>query len=354
MKTSVEFEADEVRYRAVYGRLSASDVAEFHQAASGLFIISDSNVWSAHGEKFSGLGAAMIVPAGEASKSVERWSEIQSWLAKSGADRRSAILAVGGGMITDLAGFCAATYMRGIAYSSVATSLMAQVDAALGGKTGIDLPEGKNLVGAFHHPSRVWCDPQVLQTVPEAEFKNGMAEVIKYGFAVDASIVNLLESRRAEIANRDEDAMLDLTSRCGSLKAQVVREDPKETIGRRAVLNFGHTVGHAIEAESGYQLYRHGEAVCLGMIVEAMVGELMKLTPAGSCTRVIKTARQWGLPTALRSGLNAERLIERMRRDKKAVAGSLTMSLIGEVGTCLLTPGVPEPIVIEALKVIAA
>ncbi len=354
MKTLVDFEADAARYQAVYGRVCASDVAEFHQAASSLFIISDSNVWSAHGEKFSELGPAMVVPAGEASKSVECWSEIQSWLAESGADRKSAILAVGGGMITDLAGFCAATYMRGIAYSSIAASLMAQVDAALGGKTGIDLPEGKNLVGAFHHPSRVWCDPQLLKTVPEPEFKNGMAEVIKYGFAVDALMLNLLESRRAEIANRDEDALLEITSRCGSLKAQVVREDPKETIGRRAVLNFGHTVGHAIEAESGYQLYSHGEAVCLGMIVEAKVGELAKRTPAGSCARVIETVREWGLPLALRSSMNAERLIERMRRDKKAVAGSIAMSLLGEVGTCRLVPDVPEQIVIEALKVIEA
>ena len=214
---------------------------------TGVFLITDENVWGALGKKFANFDAKMVLPAGEATKSVRRWNECLVWLAQRGADRRSLVLAVGGGVIGDLAGFVAATYMRGIRYVNVATSLVAQIDSAVGGKTAVDIPEGKNLIGAFHQPQAVYCDPEHLQTLPEREYASGMGEALKYGAILDEPFLMWQEHHFGALAARDVDALKELVTRCCALKAKIVEADPLELTGERAKLNFGHTVGHALE-----------------------------------------------------------------------------------------------------------
>lgn len=350
MSERVQFAVGAQTYDALFGEIEFNELSKFCSEYSNRFLVSDSNVWALHGTKFGSLGDCYVVPAGEKSKSFESLLGLLSWLAASGCDRKSLLIAVGGGMIGDLTGFAAAAFMRGIAFANVATSLLAQVDAALGGKTGINLPEGKNLVGSFHHPVRVWCDPALLLTLPDREFRNGMAEVIKYGFAVQGSVLEQLDSGFTAINRREADALTKIAALCARAKASVVQEDPDETTGRRSVLNFGHTVGHAIEAELGFEELLHGEAVGLGMIIEAIIGERIGMTPQGTSERVKATISDWGLPTEMPAQLNDAALVEKMRRDKKSQSGELTFSLLESVGKCRLVKIVPEAVVVESLQ----
>ncbi|MEO7454017.1 MAG: 3-dehydroquinate synthase [Fimbriimonadales bacterium] len=314
---------------------------------TGVFLITDENVWGALGKSFSDFDAKMVLPAGEASKTVRRWSECLVWLAQRGADRRSVVLAVGGGVIGDLAGFVAATFMRGVRYVNVATSLVAQIDSAIGGKTAVDLPEGKNLVGVFHSPSAVYCDPSHLLSLPEREYVSGMAEAIKYGAILDEAFLLWQEGRFDELSGRDLGAMQELVERCCALKARVVAEDPFEQTGERAKLNFGHTVGHALEQALEYRGILHGEAVAIGMIIEAEIGERMGFSTAGTRERLTRIATRWNLPTRLPSPGLAERMIAAMGKDKKAEKGEIAMSLIRNLGDCGLVRAVDPALVFE-------
>jgi 3-dehydroquinate synthase len=298
---------------------------------SDSLFITDENVDRYYGSRLP--SRPVVVPPGEASKSVERWSAIQSILASRKTSRKATVVAFGGGVIGDLAGFVAATYMRGVPFVQIPTTLLSQVDSSVGGKVGIDLPEGKNLVGAFYPPTAVYICPETLDTLPERELKNGMAEVWKYGFILDAELV-------AQIEKRDDRE--GIIRRCIELKRQVVEADEYETTGERAKLNFGHTVGHAIEKLSGYGSILHGEAISIGMVAEAALGEAIGLSEAGTRELVEECLRSEGLPTTSLLLRNVDMLIETMRGDKKATSGRLAFSLLRRIGVCELVENVPE------------
>ena len=278
------------------------------------------------------------VPAGEGSKTRERWSQLTDWLLSEGAGRDTAIIALGGGVVGDLAGFVAATYMRGVPVIQVPTSLLAMVDASIGGKTGVDTAKGKNLVGAFHQPVAVIVDPATLATLPAAHVRAGIAEVIKHGAISDAEYFRLAAlwgaavhrgSQRNDFEWNGQET-LDVITRSVKTKADVVNADPHER-GRRQVLNAGHTVAHALERETGYALL-HGEAVAIGLVVEAQLGEAAGITRAGTADELRSALGGAGLPTRLPPASKADRLISAMRVDKKSRAGGLAFALLKSIG----------------------
>ena len=317
---------------------------------TGVFLITDENVWTSLGKGFSRFDAKLVLPAGESTKSVRRWNECLVWLAQRGADRRSLLIALGGGVVGDLAGFVAATFMRGIRYVNVATSLVAQIDSAIGGKTGVDLPEGKNLVGAFYPPSAVYCDPAHLASLPGREYASGMAEAIKYGAILDEPFLRWQEMRFDALQSRDQDALGELVEHCCITKARVVEADPLEKTGERAKLNFGHTVGHALEQALDYKGILHGEAVAIGMIIEAEIGERMGITAGGTRNRLQAVLNRWSLPAKLPSPGLAERMVAAMTKDKKSEQGKIAMSLTKELGDSELVRDVDATLVLEVLS----
>jgi 3-dehydroquinate synthase len=254
-------------------------------------------------------------------------------------------VAFGGGVVGDLAGFLAATYLRGVPFIQVPTTLLAQVDSSVGGKVGIDLPEGKNLVGAFYPPTSVQIPLECLHTLPERELRNGSAEVLKYGLIQDAALWHELEEPLGVGTPRLE----TVVRRCIELKAEVVAEDELETTGRRAILNFGHTIGHALEHRYEYGTLLHGEAISVGMVAEARLGELLGMTPAGTAVAIAKRFEAWGLPTTDPALQEPDSLIDAMRGDKKAQDGRLAFSLLEGIGACKLVEQVDEQVVRRAL-----
>lgn len=292
---------------------------------------------------FRTAGAA--VPAGEGSKCLARLAELYDALYDLAADRKTAVVAVGGGVIGDLAGFAAATYNRGLPLLMVPTTLLAMVDSSVGGKTGINHPKGKNLIGSFHQPAGVWIDLGALRTLPEREFVSGLAEVVKYGVILDAAFFELLEGSAAAVRTREAGALRAVAARCCRLKADVVERDEYETTGLRAVLNYGHTFAHAYETLSGYGALLHGEAVSIGMTCAAQLAHMLNRVGPDFVRRQTRLLQALGLPTAVPTAWPADELIAVMRRDKKAVAGRLRFVLptrLGEVGLC---DDVPEPLV---------
>lgn len=285
------------------------------------------------------------VPAGESSKSRERWSQLTDWLLSEGAGRDTVIVALGGGVVGDLAGFVAATYLRGIPVIQVPTSLLAMVDASIGGKTGVDTPRGKNLVGAFHQPAAVIVDPATLATLPAGHVRAGIAEVIKHGAISDAAYFRLAASWAATIHRSSQREggtphggfdwtglpTVEVITRSVATKANVVNADPLER-GRRQILNAGHTVAHALERESRYELL-HGEAVAIGLVVEAELGEAAGITEGGTAHALRSALGGAGLPTSLPPGADPGRLVDAMRVDKKSRAGSLAFALLASIGT---------------------
>jgi 3-dehydroquinate synthase len=284
-------------------------------------------------------GAILTSPAGESAKNGATYLNLLERLAAAGADRKTTVVAVGGGVIGDLVGFAAATYMRGVDLVQVPTTLLAMVDSAVGGKVGIDLAAGKNLAGAVWPPQAVWLVHEWLETLPAAEYRSGMAEVLKYAFISDAAFADRLRTRPG-IATRED------ILRCLEIKAQVVSEDEFETNGRRAILNFGHTIGHALEQVTGYATYRHGEAISVGMVAEARLGERLGFTSPGTAEIIRADLAGAGLPVEM-PRIDVEALIHVMRRDKKASAGKLAFSLVSQIGACTLLPDVPESAVRE-------
>jgi 3-dehydroquinate synthase len=282
---------------------------------------------------------ARTVPAGEASKSRDEWARLTDWLLAEGAGRDTTVIALGGGVIGDLAGFVAATYLRGVPVVQVPTSLLAMVDASIGGKTGVDTPAGKNLVGAFHQPAVVIADIGTLATLPAEHRRAGMAEVIKHGAIADASFFRLAAAWAAAVHQAGEAGQpfdwsgpqaLAAVGRSVAIKAGIVRADPTER-GQRAILNAGHTVGHALERETGFRLL-HGAAVAIGLVAEAELGERIGVTASGTAEALRGALGGAGLPTAIPAGLDPGRLVEAMRVDKKTRGGRITVSLLREIG----------------------
>ena len=320
------------------------------EALAGLdrrsFVITDDHVARAWGRHLPEDTPVYTCKPGEGAKTLAVYEQILRWLAQHGAHRSSRVIALGGGVVGDLAGFVAATYMRGVPLVQIPTTLLAQVDSSVGGKVGLDLPEGKNMVGSFYPPERVEVCLDALSTLPDRQFANGMAEVIKYGFILDGELLELVEARKLHVGS---DHLQPVVERCIELKAAVVQEDERETTGRRAVLNFGHTVAHAIEKLLGFEGLLHGEAVSIGMVLEARIGELLGITPVGTAERVQGVAWRYGLPTELPEHLKAGDLIAAMRGDKKSVEGRLAFSLLEGVGKCRLYTDVDESSVVRAL-----
>ena len=301
------------------------------------FLITDRRVAGLYGRRLlaelrgRGLDVRLLaVPAGERAKTRQTKSRLEDRMIAAGGGRDAAVLALGGGMITDLAGFTAATYLRGVPYLSIPTTLLAMVDAAIGGKTAVDHPAGKNLIGAFYHPRAVLADVGTLATLPERDFRSGLAEAVKTAVVGDAALFRRLARSRAAILSRHPAALTALVMACCRIKSGVVRADERES-GKRAILNFGHTVGHALERLSGYRL-SHGEAVAIGMGVEARAAEAAGILRAGDAERIEGLLRQLGLPVRPAARIDAARLLSAARSDKKARQGALRFAVPIRIG----------------------
>jgi 3-dehydroquinate synthase len=289
------------------------------------------------------------IAAGEASKTLDAFGELMRELADFGATRDACVFALGGGVVGDLAGFAAACWMRGIDVVQLPTSLLAMVDSSVGGKTAVDLPQGKNLVGAFHPPRAVFADTTALRTLPERELRAGLAEVVKYGAIGDAAFLRWLDAQAGALLARDDAALTEAIAVSCAHKAAIVERDPFER-GERALLNFGHTFGHAIEAEQGYEGLVHGEAVAVGMVLATRLSTALGLAPEVNADALAALLTRFGLPTALPAGLDAEALLARMRLDKKAAASGLRFVLWDGPGAARVVAGVPEDAVRAVLR----
>jgi 3-dehydroquinate synthase len=280
-----------------------------------------------------------LVPDGEEYKDYFWSYHILTDLLKSRLDRNCCVVALGGGVIGDLTGFAASLYMRGIHFVQVPTTLLAQVDSSVGGKTGVNHPAGKNMIGTFYQPRLVWTDISTLSTLPEKELLCGIAEIIKYGVIWDAGLFGILEEKRERILDVDPDVIGYLVARSCEIKAEIVSKDERES-GLRAILNFGHTIGHAVEAESGYSKYMHGEAVAMGMCVAARLSEALGIMDSAHADRIKSVVSAYGLPHELPKNLNVAKLISYISMDKKAVAGEMKFILPRHIGSVIIQKGV--------------
>jgi 3-dehydroquinate synthase len=293
------------------------------------------------------------IAPGEAAKSLASFSELLRDLADFGATRDTCVFALGGGVVGDLAGFAAACWMRGIGLVQLPTTLLAMVDSSVGGKTAVDLPQGKNLVGAFHSPRAVFADTATLRTLPDRELRAGLAEVVKYGAIMDAAFLDWLDANADALLARDPGALADAIARSCAHKAAIVGRDPHE-LGERTLLNFGHTFAHAIEAEQGYAGgeggLNHGEAVAVGMVMAARLSTALGLAGAADARRLETLLQRFGLATTLPAGLAPAGLLARMRLDKKAAASGLRFVLWEGAGSARLVADVAEAAVLDVLQ----
>lgn len=360
----VNVELDKRSYAIEVGR----GVLENLGAACGAFgfasrcaILTDSNVGPLFGEKVAGRLAAagfdpitITVPAGEKSKSMANVESCYDQLAAHRMERRSFVVALGGGVVGDLAGFVAASYLRGIPFVQIPTTLLAQVDSSVGGKVGVNLKAGKNLVGAFYQPKLVLCDLEAFDTLPEREFRAGLAEVIKYGIIRDAGLFEQLERELPKVLARDPALLADIVARCCEIKADVVSQDETET-GPRAILNYGHTIGHALEALSSYGAYLHGEAISIGQVMASHISMKQTGLPESEFERIKRLFQQAGLPTTVSLGPEQrEALFRAMRLDKKVSNGRVKFVLARGIGRVEHGLEVEESLILEALDAAGA
>ena len=290
-----------------------------------------------------------VLHPGEALKCLDAAAELYDCLAGLHADRRTLVAAVGGGVIGDLAGFVAATFARGLPLLMVPTTLLAMVDSSVGGKVGVNHPKAKNLIGAFHQPVGVWIDTAFLATLPDREYRSGLAEVVKYGVILDADLFAYLEEHADAVLRREPEAVRHVVARSCRLKADVVERDEREETGLRAVLNYGHTFAHAFEAVAGYGAWLHGEAVAAGMVCASRLAERRGLTAGELTERQRRLLGRFGLPAAPQRW-PVEELLAAMRSDKKNVAGRLRLVLPRRLGEAALFDDVPESQVRQVLE----
>ncbi|WP_396615655.1 3-dehydroquinate synthase [Lysobacter soli] len=355
----------EARYDICIGPNLLGDSALLAHALRGrhALIVSDGNVAPLYADRVEAtLRAArptlsiacFVIPPGEQEKTLARFCEALDALAKLCATRDATVIALGGGVVGDLAGFAAACWMRGIDVVQLPTTLLAMVDSSVGGKTAVDLPAGKNLVGAFHPPRAVIADTTTLRTLPERELRAGLAEVVKYGAIFDGEFLTWLEHHADALLAGDDAALSEAIARSCQYKAEVVSRDPYEH-GERALLNFGHTFGHAIEAAQGYAgagsaALNHGEAVAVGMVLAARLSAALGLAHASDTHRLQALLQRLGLPTVIPAGLEPEALLDRMRLDKKAEAHGLRFVLWERAGLAKIVSGVPDERVLDVLR----
>jgi 3-dehydroquinate synthase len=317
-------------------------------------LVSSPHVWAKHGRRFKGIGdsKAILIADGERSKTLRTVGRVHDALVKAKADRSIVIVAVGGGVIGDLVGFAAASYLRGVRIVHVPTTVVAQVDSAIGGKTGVNHRLGKNLIGAFHSPSLVVADPVVLATLPAREFRSGLYEVIKYGVISDPSLIDRMRATLPAILDRDPKALTPLVESSCRIKAAIVSADERES-GLRRVLNFGHTVGHALESATGYRRFRHGEAVGYGMLAALAIGRARSLTTSEAAEAVSSLIEQLG-PLPRVDDVAPRDVLAAMGRDKKVVAGTLHFVAAPALGKTVTLTDVTEAEVRAALKELSA
>jgi 3-dehydroquinate synthase len=322
-----------------------------------VYLITDNHVMEAYGDRVahildsSGIaGASYVVPAGERSKRPRVAEELYGWLAENNVERNDTIIALGGGMVGDLAGYVAATYLRGIPLVQLPTTVLAMSDSSIGGKVAVDLSAGKNLVGSFHQPRAVIADTEALSTLPRRVLIEGFAEVIKHALILDPQLLVKLERNAGTLSTDPSDTELLTTvlTRSARLKALIVSTDPTER-GLRTILNYGHTIGHAIEAIGGYNDYLHGEAVSIGMVGAARIGERIGLIDSDTVARQSDVLRAFGLPLTA-PGLNPNEIIHTMQLDKKIHDGRLRFVLLESLGRAVVRDDIPEQLVEEVIK----
>lgn len=323
------------------------------------FVITDTNVLQPHANAvkaaLTDVGAdvrVVCVKAGEASKSLQETSDLYDELVDFRADRKTVVLAVGGGVVGDLAGFVAASYVRGLRFLQVPTTLLAMVDSSVGGKTGVNHPKGKNLIGAFHQPVGVLIDTETMNTLPDREYRAGLAEVIKYGVILDAEFFQFLEDNVDGLNNRDADVLRHVVARSCELKADVVKEDEFETKGLRAILNYGHTYAHAFEALSGYGELLHGEAVSIGMMCGIRLAQKLNRVTDEDVVRQRNLLSAVQLPVDVPEDLVSrhEDILNCMLLDKKTVAGDLKFVLPDRIGHVETIGGIASDVVLTCLQ----
>ena len=345
----VRVKLGERSYDILIGRGLINQAANYFQAAKlgkrGV-IITDTTVAQLYANRLAkALGAGGIavtvvsVPAGELSKSLRQANRLLEKMPSLGLDRHSFVVGLGGGVAGDLAGFVAGTYLRGLPFVQVPTTLLAQVDSSVGGKTGVNLPQGKNLVGVFHQPQLVLADTALLATLPDRELRAGFAEVIKTAAIADARFFGWLEKNYRRVLRREPAALAETVRRCCEIKAAVVGADEREG-GRRAILNFGHTLGHALESLADYSGLLHGEAVAIGMNCAARLSVRHAGLPPAAADRIVKLCRASGLPVQIADGYELPALQTAMRLDKKAVSGHLRFVLLPRLGHAVVSDAV--------------
>jgi len=315
--------------------------------AQRLFIVTDSNVEDLIGIDLLNIledadfeATLISFPAGEESKHMETVIGLARRLVQLGADRRSLILALGGGVTGDIAGFLASIYMRGIPFIQLPTTLLAQVDSSVGGKTGVDLPEGKNLIGTFAQPLAVFADIGVLASLPGSEVRNGLAEIVKYGMIADPELFKFLEEKWWDVVNLEPETTSFLVRRSCEIKADVVSRDEREG-GLRRILNFGHTIGHAVEAVSGYSI-PHGEAVAIGMVAVSKISVARGLMAQEDLARLKGVLEQFRLPVEIPGSMDRQSIMEHMKRDKKVQDGRIHFVLTRGIGVALVVGDVSK------------
>lgn len=359
MATTIQVKLGERAYPILIGRALPALATVEPAPGTKVLLVSDAVVDALHGARVAqrvqqrGLECVRaVVPAGEATKSLAWVEFLYGQAAAAGLDRACLVVALGGGMVGDLAGFVAATYLRGVAFVQVPTTLLAMVDSSVGGKTGINLPQGKNLVGAFYQPVEVDADLDLLQTLPQREYVSGLAEVVKYGVIWDAALFALLEQHAAELLTRQPDLLERVIARCCEIKAEVVAIDEREN-GPRAILNFGHTLGHALENVDGYGQWLHGEAVAIGMRYAARLSVLAKGFAAADADRLDALLRALGLPLAPPAAKRPAwpDLRQAMLADKKTLRKRPRFVLAEKLGAVAIGCEVEDGMLMEAWNV---
>ena len=335
------------------------DLLRQHGIRGEVFLLSDRTVWSLYGrqveEALQGSGCALLdhflLEEGEESKSIENWRAVLDRLValEDGTSRQMFLLNLGGGVVGDLGGFAAATYRRGIPFVQVPTTLLAQVDSSVGGKTGVNHPSGKNLIGAFYQPSLVVVDLLTLRSLPDRQVRSGLVEVVKVGLIWDASFFRFLEDHLVRILGLEREPLRQVVSRSCAIKAEIVSQDEREKKGVRTLLNFGHTFGHALEAATGFSRLTHGEAVAIGILCAAWVSVTLGMLARSEYDRIENLLKKMGMDTRIRE-VDANRVWEAMKRDKKFLHGRNRFVLLEGAGRARIVENVDAKVLGQALE----
>jgi 3-dehydroquinate synthase len=351
---SFRVETPQRAYDAVVERGALSRISSVLPARAGkVFVITTADVWQLHGLKVKdALGEhfhqVLFFPGGEPRKRLQEVEVLAERMMAGGGDRSSIVIAFGGGICTDVAGFLAAIFMRGVPVIQIPTTLLAQVDAAIGGKTGVNLVSGKNLIGSFHQPLAVLIDPDVLGTLPDREYRAGLYEIIKAGVIRDAELFRFLQKQADRVLSRDADALEHIIAAAVRIKAEVVTADEREGDLRR-ILNFGHTIGHALEAETRYERLLHGEAVAFGMHAATRLAEKIGKLDAEAAAEIHAVVRRYG-PVPKLDGIAAANLVGRLGADKKTVQGKVHFVLPTRIGAVEIVSGIDPAVIREAVE----